>query len=298
MHGHLLRFYLDRRIKLVKVHRAIRFTATPYFEPYINNNKLKRRHCKTDEVKRNFNKLMNNAPYGKTIETVSKRSDIRLVTEEDKARQLAEKPHCLDFRIFDENLIGVEIRKLRHVINKLFQHGFCVLEWSKLKMYTFYAILKDAFYEKVRMLYTGRDSFFLQFFVEDLPNEIKSRHAVRDAFDFSDVSDHHLTGLHSISNAGEIGYFKDEFKSHPIVEFVGLRPKMYSFTVMDAEEYDPWLPVEPVQLRHKTVAKGVLRANIKRFTHDDYVTMFHEVDSRKVTNSRIGSKLHQVNYGN
>ena len=84
---------------------------------------------------------------------------------------------------------------------------------------------------------------------------------MRDAFDFSDVSDHHLTGRHSIANAGEVGYFKDECKCHPIVEFVGLRPKMYSFTVMDAEEYDPRLPVELVQLRHKAVAKGVSRAN-------------------------------------
>ena len=147
------------------------------------------------------------------------------------------------------------------------------------------------------MLYTDTDSFFLQFFVDDLPNEIKSRPAVLDALDFSDVSDHHLTGLHSIANAGEVGYFKGECKCHLIVEFVGLRPKMYSFILMDADEYDPRLPVEPVQLRHKAIAKGVSRANIKRFTHDEYVTMFREGDARKVTNRRIGSKLHQVNNG-
>ena len=120
---------------------------------------------------------------------------------------------------------------------------------------------------------------------------------MRDAFDFSDVSDNHLTGLHSFANAGEVGYFKDECKCHPIVEFVGLRLKMYLFTVMDAEEYGPRLPVEPVQLRHKAVAKGVSRANIKRFTHEEYVTMFRESYARKVTNRRIGSKLHQVNNG-
>ena len=84
-HGHLLRSYLDRGMKLVQVHRAIRFATNPYFEPYINNNTQKQRQCKTDEVKRNFYKLMNNAPYGKTIENLAKRSDIRLVTEEDKA---------------------------------------------------------------------------------------------------------------------------------------------------------------------------------------------------------------------
>ena len=120
MHGHLLRSYLDRGMKLVQVHRAIRFTASPYFESYINNNTQKRRQCKTDEVKLNFYKLVNDAPYGKTFENVVKRSDIRFVTEKDKARQLAEKPHCLDFRIFNENLIGVDIRKLRHFIDKPF----------------------------------------------------------------------------------------------------------------------------------------------------------------------------------
>ena len=120
---------------------------------------------------------------------------------------------------------------------------------------------------------------------------------MRDAVDSSDVSDHHLTGLHSIANVGKVGYFKDKCKCHPIVEFVGLRPKMYSFTVMDAEEYDQRLLVEPVQRRHKAIAKEVSRANIKRFTHDEYVTIFRENDARKVTNRRIGSKLHQVNNG-
>ena len=121
---------------------------------------------------------------------------------------------------------------------------------------------------------------------------------MRKAFDFSDVSDHHLTGLHSIANAREVGYVKDECKCHPIVEFVRLRPKMYSFPVMDAEKYDPLIPVEPVQLRHKAVAKEVLRANLKCFTHDEYVTIFREGDARKVTNRRISSKLHQLNKGN
>ena len=74
----------------------------------------------------------------------------------DMARRLAEKPDCVDFRVFDgqvampENqveaaaeeehrlqqaLVGIEMRKLTHFINKPFANGFCVLEYSKLKMY-------------------------------------------------------------------------------------------------------------------------------------------------------------------
>ena len=120
------------------------------------------------------------------------------------------------------------------------------------------------------------------------------RLSLRYAFKFSDVSDHRLSGLHSIVNAGEIGYFKEKCKCHLIVEFVGLQPTKYSVTVVDAENYDTLLPVGPVQLRHKAVAKEVSRANIKRFTNDDYVTMFPEGDALKVKNHRISSKLYQV----
>ena len=175
---------------------------------------------------------MNNAPYGKTIENVARRSDIRLLNNMVKARKLSEKPHCIDWRLFDEQLIGFEMRKLRHNINKPFQHGFCVLEWSKLHMYSFYALLKDWFKEKVRMLYTDTDSFFLQFFVEDIAVALNENPVIRDQFDFGAIDLRHPCGycVHIQPNHGELGYFKDECNCDPIVEFVGLRPKMYSFT--------------------------------------------------------------------
>ena len=92
---------------------------------------------------------MNNEPYGKTIENEARRSDNRLLNYMEKARNLAEKPHCVDFRVFDgdikqqpneieeqhQALVGIEMRKLNHFINKPLANGFCVLEWSKLKMY-------------------------------------------------------------------------------------------------------------------------------------------------------------------
>ena len=47
--------------------------------------------------------------------------------------------------------------KLCYVINKPFQIGFGVIEWSKFKIAQFYALLKDAFSDKVRMLYIDTD---------------------------------------------------------------------------------------------------------------------------------------------
>ena len=140
--GQLLAFNLDRGMSLVNVHRAIRFSSSPYVAGYIANNTAKRQHDKHDDLKKSFYKLMNNAPYGKTIENVARRSDIRLLNDMEKARKLAEKPHCVDFRVFyinlktfpteieehDQALVGIEMRKLYHFINKPFANGFCVLE--------------------------------------------------------------------------------------------------------------------------------------------------------------------------
>ena len=102
---------------------------------------------------------MNNEPYRKTIENVARRTDIRLLNDMEKARKRAEKPHCVEFRVFDGHvappdvqveaaaaeekqqqkaLVGIEMRKLNPFINKPFANGFCVLEYSKLKMHEMY----------------------------------------------------------------------------------------------------------------------------------------------------------------
>ena len=125
------------------------------------------------------------------------------------------------------------------------------------------------------MLYTDTDSFILHFFVEDLAKEINARFHLRDAFDFSEISTGDLSNLGRAGaglHAGEVCYFKDETKGDPIVEFVGLRPKMYSFTACEASEPIPGLNY-PMDVRHKALAKGVTRSQIKRFKHENYLRM-------------------------
>ena len=125
------------------------------------------------------------------------------------------------------------------------------------------------------MLNTETDSLFLYFFVENLAKEIISRPHLRNAFDFSEISNGHLSKLgrgNADLHAGEVGYFKNETKGNPIVEFIGLRSKMYSFTVCDASEPIPGVNY-PMDVRHKAVAKGVARSQIKRFKHEDYERM-------------------------
>ena len=153
--GQLLRFYLDRGIRLVKLHLAIPFKSSPYVASDIANNTAKRLQFKHDDDKKAFYKLINNALYNKTIENVARRTDIRMLNDMEKARRLAEKPHCVDFCVFDgqvaqpkeqvdvsaakkkqqqKTLVGIEMRKLNHFIKKPLANNFCLLEYSKLKM--------------------------------------------------------------------------------------------------------------------------------------------------------------------
>ena len=79
--GQNLLFYLSREMKLTEVHRAIKFTGLAYLAGYIKHNIHMRQANRRDETKNIF-MLMNNAPYGKTIENVAKRTDIRLIVGE------------------------------------------------------------------------------------------------------------------------------------------------------------------------------------------------------------------------
>ena len=49
-----------------------------------------------------------------------------------------------------------------------------------------------------------------------------------------------------------------------------------------------------MDIRHKAVAKSVVRSQIKRFKHEDYVRMFNCGALTNVVNRRIVYKLHKV----
>ena len=74
---------------------------------------------------------------------------------------------------------------------------------------------------------------------------------------------------------------KDECNGVPIVEFVGLRPKMYSYRVLNDDHE---------HLR----AKGIARATSKKLRHADYLAQLNAPHENYMTNRRIAHKLHQI----
>ena len=169
-------------------------------------------------------------------------------------------------------------------------------------MYRTYAQLKFHFAERMRMLYTDTDSFIIQLtgceeFHNDVYEELDDVEQDFDMFDFSNVPEGHQSGLHDddAPNASKIGYFKSETNMDPIVEVVALRPKMYSYTVCDANTDPDVVPV----LHSKKTFKGIGRAARDGLTHEDYVRMFRLQPAREgqpnmIINRRFHSDLHQM----
>ena len=129
-----LKFYLEHGMKLTKVYRVIRFRQAIWIRPYIQMNTSLGAAAK-NEMEKDLYKLMTNAVSGKTCENLRKRTDIRQVNDVQKAANLIDKPHFLDVSIFNENLVGIEMRKVKLLLTKPSYVGIAVLELSKLHMF-------------------------------------------------------------------------------------------------------------------------------------------------------------------
>lgn len=72
---------------------------------------------------------------------------------------LLEKPHCLNFWLFRQLLVGIEMHKVRAMIGKPFYIGLSDLEFSKLIMAEFhYEVVTLKYGEKAQLLFAETDS--------------------------------------------------------------------------------------------------------------------------------------------
>ena len=65
-----------------------------------------------------MNKFINNAIYRKTVENVRKHKDIKLVITEERRNYLVSEANYHTNFFFSENLLVIEMRKTKILINK------------------------------------------------------------------------------------------------------------------------------------------------------------------------------------
>ena len=75
---------------------------------------------------------MNNSVFGKTMENLWKRVDVKLVTDEKKLTKLTSKPTYVSLKVFNENLVAVHKIKETLILNRPAYVGMCILDLSKV----------------------------------------------------------------------------------------------------------------------------------------------------------------------
>ena len=127
---------------------------------------------------------MNNSVFGKTMENLRKRVDVRLVTNEKKLDKLTSKPAYVSSKIFNENLMAVHKVKETLTLNRPAYVGMCILDLSKMLMYDFHHnYIKKKDNNRARLLFTDTDSLTYEIEAEDVYKDFWND---KDMFDNSD----------------------------------------------------------------------------------------------------------------
>jgi len=137
LHYRNLKLYLDLGLKLTKIHRTLEFKQRTWLKTYIDFNTEMRKDAK-NSFEKDFFKLMINSVFGKTMENLRKRCNVKLVTDENKLNYYTSKPTYVSSKRFGENLVGVNMKKERLLLNKPSYVGMCILDLSKTLMYDFH----------------------------------------------------------------------------------------------------------------------------------------------------------------
>ena len=220
---------------------------------------------------------MNNSVFGKTMENLRKRVDVRLITNEKKLMKMASKPTYVSSKIFNENLVAVHKIKETLTLNRPAYVGMCILDLSKTLMYDFhYNYIKTKYGNKAKLLFTDTDSLTYEIEADDVYQDFWKDKKMFDNSDYPENSP-----FYDKTNKKVTGKFKDEAAGIPITEFIGLRSKMYSY--------------EKDNKKGGKTAKGIKKNVIKKdITHENYKNVLFNNNQIRHRMKTIRSQKHEI----
>lgn len=268
-----LKLVLSLGVELVKVNKVLEYTQKDFMKSYIMLNTELRQKAKND-FEKDFFKLMNNSVYGKTMENVRNRIDFRLINNEDQALRVKNMKR---FSIFDESLVGVHIHKQQIKLNKPIFLGQNILDDSKHLMFNFHYnfMFKNIKRENINLLFTDTDSLCYNIRNQDIFEIMKNN---KSLFDLSNYAKNNE--LYDKTNAKVMGKFKNESPLQ-ITEFIGLRAKLYCFTVDGEEE-------------SHNKCKGIKHHITSKLMMADYRKTLYTRKSKEINQNGIRSYKHQI----
>ena len=277
--GRNLKLFLSLGMKLKKIRRGIGFREKAFMKPFIEWNTKLRTAAKNDFEKELF-KLASNSVYGKTMENVRNRINMKLVNDRKKKAKYVKKVNFKHATKFGEKIAAVHMKKTKVILNKPIFVGAAILDLSKIHMFEFHYGYVKKKWEKVKVLYSDTDSLILEIETDDFFAD--TGEDVKKWFDTSKYPKDHFAAKNGFpvgKNKKILGMFKDEAEGKIIREFVGLRPKCYS-VLMDEKEIKK--------------AKGTKKNTVKSISHEDFVRVLQGEKFPPMKNISIRSHLHEI----
>lgn len=271
-HGLNLRFYLEQGLKLVKIHRGLKFTQEPFIKNFIDLFTKKRAEA-TSKTEKDRYKLIINSLYGKMIENGANRMDCKFVSSKKAALLRNTDPRTQAHMIFDPRLSMAFMKKAEVNLNQSWAVGFSILELSKLHMQRmFYEKIRPAFDNDVSVLLSDTDSWVL---VTKTKTADEALSRLKNVMDFSNYPDGHPLRDDRVKNL--TGYLKNETPGFTIKEVVAVRSKTYCIVT----EKD-----------QSNRCKGV-KENVKnQIKVEDYRKCVEGLHAHTITQHSIQSKTH------
>ena len=225
---------------------------------------------------------MNNAVFGKTMENVRNRVDVRMATSKKQINNLARKTNYQSFNIISENLTSVRMRRSVVMLDKPIYLGAAILDLSKIVMYDFwYSYAKPTWSDKVKLIMTDTDSLFVHIETDDVDADILKRGDHLKYFDHSNYKEDHP--MYFSDNKMKLGFMKNETGGKEISDACAIRAKMYAFRMSDGSE--------------EKKAKGVRGYVVKGgLTFDDYVDCMKDPGKRHMVEMNGLRSYHQTMY--
>ncbi|XP_060868610.1 uncharacterized protein LOC132943592 [Metopolophium dirhodum] len=212
-----------------KVHRVIQFNQSDWLAKYIKLNTEMRKKAKND-FEKDFFKPMNNAVFGKTMQSKRKEMKMELVSCEKRLQKLINKSTFKYCTNYNEDLNAVALENKIIKFDKPIFIGFAVLDISKTKMYEYhYDVMQRHYGDKIKLMYTDTDSLIYYIETQDFYVDLAANSNLLDRMDTANLPTDHP--CYVASRKKDPGLFSDEVDANIITEFVALRAKSYAFNV-------------------------------------------------------------------
>lgn len=274
IHYITLQSYVSLGLKLVKIHKVLKFAQSAFLAPYIDFCTLQRQLAKSDFKKRLW-KLFINSCFGKFIESVRRYRRCKIALTENQLIKYMASPLADSFTIVSPNCVIITSVPPVVFLNKPIAIGFTILDRSKDFMYRqFYTKIYPSIGQNAQVLFSDTDSLCIGFH----SNNKYPLSAIKEIMDFSNYPPNHP--LYDNSNKNKLFYFKDECGGDRLTEFVGLRAKCYGYKTHTGSFISK--------------LKGVTKSYRKTVNFDNYLECIKFVRSFRVTQFHLASVDHQI----